>query len=131
MYATFKIEVEREITKVKIEVPVRYDEEQIPYDFPLRSGDMWNAIVDIDSGQIDDWPKGKSGNLFLKVCDSGSYTLIERNGNEPLSIYADYVPHGLIPGEYGDYIDLKINEDGVITNWPSSPDVSEFSGDED
>lgn len=38
----------------------------------------------------------------------------------------EYVPNGIVPGEYGDYIDLKINADGIITNWPKNPDCSKF-----
>lgn len=27
------------------------------------------------------------------------------------------VPHGIIPGSYGDYIEMTINEDGIIAEW--------------
>jgi hypothetical protein len=47
------------------------------------------------------------------------------------SIEQNYVPHGLIPGEYGDYVSLKINEQGIITNWPKHPDIREFIKGED
>ena len=40
----------------------------------------------------------------------------------------DYVPNAVIPGEWGDYIDLQIAADGTITNWPKKPDVSAFFG---
>ena len=40
-------------------------------------------------------------------------------------IVQDYVPHGVVPGEYGDYVILKIDK-GRIVNWPAKPDVSEF-----
>lgn len=125
-----KIEIlvkkEVEITKVKVDVAVRYDEEDIPKDFPFRIGNMWSAIIDIDKGEIIDWPKGKKGNLSMKVCDQGSYFLLDADGNTVLSIEQDYVPNKLLPGEYGDYIDLHINENGTITNWYSEPSLSDF-----
>jgi hypothetical protein len=37
-----------------------------------------------------------------------------------------YVPNDLVPGSYGDYVELSINEEGVITNWPKNPSVDEF-----
>ncbi len=57
MKATIKGEKEVEITMVKVDVAVRYDEEDIPNDFPLRNGNMWSAIINIDEGRVLDWPK--------------------------------------------------------------------------
>src|ERR1039457_3992065 len=98
------IRTEVDVATIRIQVAVRCDEEDIPNDFPLRKGDMWEATVDVDTGQIKDWPKGKSGDLQMKVCDSGTYTLFDREGKQ-LSERQDYVPNGVVPGEYGDYID--------------------------
>jgi hypothetical protein len=118
------IQKEVDIKKVRVSVAVRYDEEDIPNDFPMRSGNMWNATIDIETGKILDWPQGKSGNLHMKVCDEGSYYLLDENDEEVLSIEGDYVPNGLIPGTYGDYIDLKIDSTGTITNWYSESKIS-------
>jgi hypothetical protein len=115
---------EVDIKKVRVSVAVRYDEEDIPKDFPMRSGNMWNATIDIETGKIFDWPQGKSGNLHMKVCDEGSYYLLDENDEEVLSIEGDYVPNRLIPGTYGDYIDLKIDSTGTITNWYSESKIS-------
>jgi len=126
MKAKVMIEQEIDFRYVGINVPVRYEEEDIPNDFPMRVGDMWYALVDIDTAQIHDWPIGKSGNMFMKVTDCGSYTLFDEKQNIVGEIFDDYCPNALIPGEYGDYINLKIDENGIITNWLSNPDVSEF-----
>ena len=115
---------EFEVKKVRVSVAVRYDEEDIPKDFPMRSGNMWNATIDIETGKIFDWPQGKSGDLYMKVCDEGSYYLLDENDEEILSIEGDYVPNKLIPGTYGDYIDLKIDSTGTITNWYSDSEIS-------
>ncbi len=117
---------EVEITHIKMDLPVRYQEEDIPNDFPLRKGDMWSVVVNIDTGEIANWPKGKSGRVSMKVCDEGTYTLLDKDGKEVAKIEQDYVPNDLVPGEYGDYVRLTINAGGVITNWPRDPDVNEF-----
>jgi hypothetical protein len=125
MKAKVKIEQEIEIVAVNISVPVRYKEEDIPNNFPLRDGEMWHATVDIDTGKIEGWPEGVSGDLYMNVCDEGMYLLIDVHGQYVAKRFG-YVPHGVVPGEYGDYIDLKINAEGVITNWPAKPNVSAF-----
>jgi hypothetical protein len=126
MKATIKVEKEVEIKYVKVQVAVRYEEEDIANDFPLRSGDMWNAIIDIDNGIVMDWPKGEKGNLEMKICDEGSYYLLDENYETILSIEQDYVPNKLLPGSYGDYLKLHIGENGVISNWYSKPSIEDF-----
>jgi len=126
MKAIIKVEKEVEIRKVKLQVAVRYDDEDIPYNFPLRNGNMWNATIDIDGGRVLDWPKGKKGNLEMKICDEGSYYLLDEDDNVVLSLEQDYVPNKLLPGEYGDYLKLHIDENGLITNWYSKPSIADF-----
>ena len=131
MKATVKIEKEIDFRSVHIKVPVRYEEEQIPNDFPLRVGDTWEATIDIDSGQISEWPKGEEGSIHLKVCDEGIYTLFDEHGSQVGSIEQNYAPNGLIPGEYGDYVIMDIGQDGIVKNWPTHPCVEEFFPAED
>ncbi|WP_404463052.1 hypothetical protein LG331_09745 [Vreelandella aquamarina] len=126
MQTTVMKAVEIEIERVKVSLPVRHDDEDMPYDFPLRNGDVWEATIMVDSGQIIEWPEGQLGEFEIKVCDEGSYTLLSPSGEEVGSINQNYVPNGLIPGEYGDYVSLKIGSDGVILNWPERPSVEEF-----
>ena len=126
MKTTINKPVEVNIRWVNITVPVRYEDEDIPYDFPLRSNDVWRATVDIDTGRINDWPEGKSGRLQMKVTDCGVYTLRDEGNQVVAEIEQGYVPHGVVPGSFGDYIELQINEQGVITNWPKHPDLDAF-----
>ena len=126
MEVTIKVEKKVEIKKVKVQVAVRYDEEDIPNDFPLRTGDIWNAVIDIDAGRVIDWSKGEKGNLEMKICDEGSYYLLDEDDNVVLSLEQDYVPNKLLPGEYGDYLKLHIDENGLITNWYSKPSIEDF-----
>lgn len=114
------------ITHVLVNLPVRYGEEDIPNDFPLRDGDWWNAKINIDTGKIEGWPEGKTGKFYMKVVYQGTYRLVDDKGSILLSIANDYVPHGVIPGDSGDYVDFKIDAGGTITNWPKRPDIREF-----
>lgn len=126
---TRKVEVEVEVKTIRIEISPRYigdnDDDDVPTNMPLLKGESWVALVDIDTGEIEDWPAGKEASLFAKVCDAGLYTLLDKDGSVVAQL-ADYVPHGVVPGEWGDYVDLKINGDGVITNWPESPYLDDF-----
>lgn len=125
MKTTMMVETEVNITHVRISADVRYGDEQMPYDFPGRHGDIWEATVNIDTAQIEGWPKADAKRVHLKVVDGGTYTLLD-SGKVVATLENDYVPHGVVPGEYGDYLILDINAHGVITNWPKCPDVSKF-----
>lgn len=130
MNITVKIETEIEVTTIQVELAVRYEEEDIPNDFPLRMGDMWRATIEVDTGKIQGWPQGQEGHIKnMKVCDCGTYRLnyIANGILEGQAVREnEYVPHGIIPGSYCDYVTLDINRDGIITNWPKKPDVSVF-----
>lgn len=120
MKINIKITKEVYAAYVRIVVPVRYDEEDIPNNFPLRTGDKWGAVVNIDSGIIIDWPpQEEDKKLSMKVCDEGSYIILDEDFNILKKIQG-YVPHELVPGSYGDYIELEINKEGRITNWETS-----------
>lgn len=116
-----------EVSAIRVVLPVCYEEEDIPNDFPLRKGEIWGpATIELDTGKIREWPQGKEGNIeSMKVADGGIYTLLGPNG-EIIAERNDYVPHGVIPGEYGDYVCLKINTEGIVTNWPKNPNLSAF-----
>lgn len=118
--------VEVDVQKVRIIVSVWYGDEEIPNDFPGRRGDTWNVSIDIDSGKILDWPPGKEWDLHLTVKDGGTYILYDTRGIVVATLENEYVPHGLIPGDYGDVIRLKIRKDGTITNWHQNPNLDDF-----
>ncbi len=132
MKTTIRKEVEAKYLRVHI--PVRYDEEDIPKDFPLRievendkdGYDWWDATIEVDTAKILNWPQGITGEMFMKVCDEGSYFLLDESGETIKEIIEDYVPNNILPGEYGDYVSLVINEEGIITNWYDSPSFEDF-----
>lgn len=105
---------------IVVNVPV-YD---LPHDFPLRINNIWRAEIDLNVGQIMNWPIQDSPLVMdIKVVDAGEYTLKGKYGSKKL---CDYVPHGVIPGKYGDYIYLEISCEGIITNWPEEPKFLEW-----
>lgn len=69
------------IAKVRVSLPVRYDDEDIDYDFPLRTGKQWDAVIDIDTGKIEGWPADAGEqSMYMKVCDEGRYELLDEAG---------------------------------------------------
>lgn len=113
------------IKYVLIKVPVKYDDQDIPYDFPHRLGNILILKVEASTGKIIGFPNDYSYDVYMKVTDQGIYSLLDEEDN--LLIEKDgYVPDShSIPGRYGDYIDFKI-KNGIITNWFKHPTFEEF-----
>ena len=103
---------------IRVVLPVNYGDEDMATDFPNRKGDIWEAVIDIESGKIRMWDGGKK-QFFMKVCDAGSYFLLDQKNNPLAAIEGNYVPQ-CIPGQDGDYVDFKIAEDGTIDKWRDS-----------
>lgn len=120
--------VEKEIKWVKINIPICEEEEnqkifEITNTIPA---DRICFFVDVDTGKIRHYPGDCAFHLFEKVVDRGYYWLLDDKFQIILSIENDYVPNKLIPGEYGDYVNLNIDDNGVITNWPKYPLFDDF-----
>ena len=100
-------------------------------EYPLVSKGIWSGIINLKTHKLLNW-KTEYGSLYLqaKVCDSGTYFLLDKDKKTICKI-ADNVPNGLIPevDDCGDYIRLRINEDGTIENWFEEPDFSDFMED--
>jgi len=119
----FSIPVLREVnaTHIRCDMAVRYEEENIPNDFPGRVGDKLTLLLEIDTKKVVGWPAGQTADFSMKVCDQGSYTLLA--GDEVLaSLDESYVP-GCLPNRYGDYFEGLINKDGVIRWTPKAADI--------
>jgi hypothetical protein len=115
MKVTITISQDVNLKYVRCVLPVRYEEKDIPNNYPFRKNDVWNITINVDTGQIIDWPAGVAPlALHMKVCKGGSYYLV---GEVVLwKREQDHVPE-FIQQEYGDYIDFKIDANGLITNW--------------
>jgi len=85
---------------------------------PCRKGDSWNPTIELETGIISNWPTGTTADIHFKVCDCGVYQLADADGKVVKEIEG-YVPRIMWPGGHGwgDYIIMKIDENGKIENW--------------
>jgi hypothetical protein len=125
-----KVEVlkpaEVEIHSVRIEVELHDDvSENLPKHLFNDDGEL-DLLIEVDTGKVVSWQGDEPVSIYDNVRDGGVYTLFDSNGEEVQKIHNYYVPNKLIPGEYGDYIDLNISADGIVTNWPKNPSVIDF-----
>ena len=86
-----------------------------------RYGDdkwRWEIKIDVETGNIKDWPEGVTANIHYKVCDEGIYWLEDTEGGKHHEIDS-YVPEILdLDGDsYGDYVIMTVNENGHIEEW--------------
>jgi hypothetical protein len=117
---------EKTIATIRVSVPVNYDEDDMPNNYPHRKGNVWAIDIDAVDGQIRGWPPGVAPlHLSMKVVDEGSYEVLDENGGTILKVDQNYVPDW-IPGEYGDYIDFKISSGGRIENWPNTQTLADM-----
>lgn len=126
MKVTIKRPVVIDVRYVRVSVPINYGDEDMPADLFGRTGDVWDVTIDVDSGKIESWNGGEF-ELHMKVCDGGSYYLLDEYRQIIGSREGDYVPD-IIPGSYGDYIELSIAADGTILNWDKRPDLDDILG---
>lgn len=130
MKTTVNVKKEVDLKTLEVHANVRYFEDAtvngiVDVDgnlMPCIENGSWRPIIDIDLGIITNWIKGNRAYVHYKVCDAGSYFLKDEQGNTILSIEEDYVPEIMCPegSGYGDYIKMKIDENGQIENWKPS-----------
>lgn len=86
-------------------------------------------VIDLKERKMINWNEENGYmRMWAKVCDSGTYTLLDEE-KEPICQICGYVPYKLIPPfekGFGDYIELAIDADGTVQGWPKMPDFSEF-----
>lgn len=130
-----KIEVPKpvtiEVAAVRVDVPVRYEEDREEFaGVPGFDGRRLRLTIGLDDGVVEGWD-GVARELHTKVCDEGTYTLLGPDGGV-LASRDWYVP-SLLPGQhYGDYIELQIGADGVVSDWrPTTEDLAWWFGESD
>ena len=139
---------------IRLILPVRYDEEDMPNCMPFRSGNVFDITYEIKNGDIVDFMKDAidingiidwniltnrvsanslEDNLIfelsdMKVTDEGKYYLLDENLNVLYSLEEEYVPDSYsIDGEYGDYVNLHIDlNNGKILNLKENATFKEF-----
>ena len=135
MKAKIKVEKQIEIKTLEVRAGVRYWEDATVNGIddedgnliPCRIGDYWCPVISIDSGVITNWEKGFYASIHYKICENGTYTLKDENGNE-VAEFSGYVPHilDLYNDSFGDYIILNVDENGLIADWNTEPKIIEF-----
>ena len=102
------------------------EEFEIPnYD---KENKLMNFTIDLQERKVVDWSRGEYIRLWGKICDEGTYTLLDGD-RKPLWQITGYVPNKLVPpleNGWGDYIELAIEADGKVEEWPVELDFSEF-----
>ena len=131
------VKKEFEVKTLLVEADVRYWEDATVNGvedengdlIPCKVGDTWKPIIDLETGLITNWEKGKEADIHYKVCDAGEYWLQDENGEKIVKAKGYYVPEFLAIDDsgYGDYIIMKVDKDGKINNWrfDSEPFTSE------
>lgn len=135
MKATVNKQTELNFTHLKLKCGARYWEDATVNGIedeegdliPLRIGDYWCPTIDLETGIIKDWTIGTTADVHYKCCDDGEYWLIADNGEE-VKYKGYYVPSILdfTREGYGDYVIMKIDENGKILNWKQNPDIQSF-----
>lgn len=128
MKAEIKIKKEVTLATIEARAEVRYWENtevdgkpdtKDGDNIPCKDGDCWCPIIDIETGTITNWEKGKTAEIHYKVVDCCSWKIMSENDGCVSSVEGNYVPSILCPKEpgYGDYIIMDIDENGVIQKW--------------
>jgi len=99
---------------------------------PCKNGESWCPIIDIDSGIIVNWVLGVTADIHAKVCDDGSYAVLDSDGEVLYSGENCHVPDILDTSDrgFGDYIIMKVDETGKIADWKPAK-IQSFIGDID
>ena len=125
MKAKFTVTKEFDIEYLFVEAGVRrWDDgimngiEDKDGNIPCRDGDCWKPLININTGKIVNWKQGVRATTHYKVCDNGTYKLLDSN-MELIKKIRDYVPKMLSPKAegWGDYIIMDIDPDGQINDW--------------
>lgn len=122
---TVKVRKEVEVKSLLVQAHVRYwedaeingesDEEG---NMPFRNSEDWCPKIDLSTGKIEGWPGDIEADIHYKVCEEGTYTLLDEEGNAVKEIEG-YVPDIMCPngGGNGDCIIMKVGKDGQIADW--------------
>lgn len=142
MKIKLKIEKEFDVKYLAVTAGIRYaedvsvDGERLEEDsdlsqIPCHDGEYWQVIIDVDNGIIANWPKGVAADIYAKVCDDGTYSILDKNKQVIKTLDQSYVPDCLAINDngYGDYIIMTIDADGKIKDW--NPSFDEFESEDD
>lgn len=121
---------------LEVEAKVRYWEDASVNGFddwdgkeiPSRKGDFWNPVIRLEDGKVMGWPLGIIAKVHYKVCDEGTYFLLNRSMKQVAKYYDYYVPDRYMcfgREGYGDYVIMRINGQGFIEGYHGNPYLSD------
>lgn len=106
-----------------------FGDEENGEQLPLVNLGYWQGTIDLQTHKLLEWePYFGECYLQAKVCDAGTYTLLDTE-KKAICILKGYVPNGVIPPENGagDYIHFAINADGTVEEWQDTYDFTDFN----
>lgn len=122
---------------LKIEANVRYWDDAIINDeqlesgenVPFKNGEVWTPTIDLKNGKVIDWPVGTEAKFHFKVCDAGTYYLLNEEKEVLASRHNNYVPSGLCHGDhgYGDYIIFNVDGNGNIEGYENHINADDWA----
>lgn len=129
--------VTAKVAFIEVSAEVRYWEDAIVNGvedtdgklIPLRTGDLWQPVIDLHTGAVKNWPAGTTAAIHYKVCDQGEYWLQDQAGQRVAKWSSHYVPDDILcptAQGFGDYIILEIDGDGKIDGWRPSIDSDQW-----
>ena len=79
----------------------------------------WDITIDLNELKVLNWPEGTTALIHYKVCDDGTYYLLDSDKNILMEKNC-YVPTFLsyIGEGYGDYVIMSINKNGYLEHFP-------------
>lgn len=109
------ISFEEQKKGVKPRMPFAVEEEKGNY-----KEYRWQIEIDIDEMKVINWPDDISALIHYKVCDDGTYYLLDKEKNI-LEEKNCYVPSILsyIDEGWGDYIIMAIDKGGKLIGFPN------------
>lgn len=125
----------QEVKYLEVSAGVRYWEDasingspDVDGNIPLRKGDNWQPIIELEKGQVLDWPSDIEAKIHYKVCDDGEYWLLNEEKKRIAKWKSYYVPEKFLCVDsygFGDYIIFEIDKEGKIINW-KKPEIDEY-----
>lgn len=143
MKVELKIKKEYDLQLMQVCAEVRYWDDAIVNgrkcsengggkELPFVEGDCWRPLIELEKGKIRNWPEGTTADLHFKICDMCAWSVMDGELNTVYYQDWNYVPKILCPEEngYGDYIIMKIDENGIIQKWNTDLVFDLFEGEE-
>jgi len=90
--------------------------------------DIWNPIIDLETGIITNWKSGDTASVHYKSADCNSFYLLDENKNIITEELEGYVIDTMCPADngFGDYVIMNIDKDGLIDNFINLIEADQF-----